>query len=139
MFKEFKEFAIKGNMLDLAIGVVIGAAFGKIIDSIVKDLILPIPAMFGGASFTNLYVNLKVPSGVDPAAFHTVAEANKAGIVTWNYGSFITEVINFLIIAFCLFIIVKGANKMRKPVEDAPAAPAEDVVLLTEIRDLLKK
>lgn len=140
MLKEFREFAVKGNMLDLAIGVIIGGAFGKIIDSIVKDLIMPIPAMMGGASFANLYVNLKVPAGVDPSAFHSVAEANKAGIVTWNYGSFITEIINFLIIAFCLFLIVKAVNKMkRNEPEPEPAPPAEDIVLLTEIRDLLKK
>ena len=140
MLKEFKEFAIKGNMLDLAIGVIIGGAFGKIVDSLVKDVIMPITAMFGGGSFANLYMNLKVPDGVNAAAFHSVEEANKAGIVTWNYGSFITEIINFLIVAFCLFLIVKAANKLRKPAPEPEAPPTpEDVVLLTEIRDLLKK
>lgn len=138
MLKEFKEFALKGNVLDLAIGVVIGGAFGKIIDSAVADLIMPIPGMAGGTDFSNMFVVLK-PGKDGSSTFTTVKQAVEAGAVTLNYGSFITALINFLIIAFFLFLVVKAANKMRKPAEEAPApAPAEDVVLLTEIRDLLK-
>ncbi len=138
MLKEFREFALKGNMMDLALGVIIGGAFGKIIDSLVKDVIMPIPGMFGGTDFSNLFVVLKAgKDGVNK--FDTLKAAKDAGATTWNYGSFATEVVNFLIIAICMFIVVKMMNKLRRPAEEAPAAPAEDVVLLTEIRDLLKK
>jgi len=138
MLKEFKEFAMKGNMLDLAIGVVLGGAFGKIIDSLVTDVIMPIPGMLGGVDFTNMFAVLK-PGKDGTSIFATLADATKAGAVTLNYGAFITVAINFLIVALCLFVVVKGVNKMRKPIV-APEAPlAEDVVLLTEIRDLLKK
>jgi len=116
MWKEFKEFAVKGNAIDLAVGVVIGAAFGGIVNSLVKDIIMPpIGLLTGGLDFTNMFVVLK-PSG---ASFATLADANKAAAVTWNYGNFITLAINFLIIAFCIFLVVKGLNKMKKP---APAA-----------------
>ena len=116
MWKEFKEFAIKGNAVDLAVGVVIGAAFGAIVTSLVKDIIMPpIGWLTGGLDFTNMFVVLK-PSG---ASFATLADAAKAGAVTWNYGSFITLVINFIIIAFCIFLVVKGLNRMKKP---APTA-----------------
>ena len=116
MWKEFKEFAVKGNAVDLAVGVVIGAAFGGIVNSLVKDIIMPpIGFLTGGLDFSNMFVVLK-PRG---ATFATLADANKAAAVTWNYGNFITLVINFLIIAFCIFLVVKGLNKMKKP---APAA-----------------
>ncbi|MBS1721810.1 MAG: large conductance mechanosensitive channel protein MscL [Armatimonadetes bacterium] len=138
MLKEFKEFALKGNMLDLAIGVVLGGAFGKIVDSLVKDVIMPIPGMAGGMDFTNMFAVLK-PGKDGTTSYDTLKAATDAGAVTLNYGSFITVLIQFLIIAFCLFLIVKGINRMRRePEAEAPAAPAEDVVLLTEIRDLLK-
>jgi large conductance mechanosensitive channel len=118
MWKEFKEFAVKGNAIDLAVGVVIGAAFGGIVNSLVKDIIMPpIGLLTGGLDFSNMFVVLK-PSG---ASFATLADANKAAAVTWNYGNFITLAINFLIIAFCIFLVVKGLNKMKKP---APAAAA---------------
>ena len=134
LLKEFKDFAMKGNVIDMAIGIVIGGAFGKIVTSLVNDLLMPcIGALIGGFDFTNLKVVLSkaVMDGeeiVKPA-------------VTLNYGTFINEIVNFLIIAFCIFLIIKGINKMHKKKEEAPAAPApkpEDVVLLEEIRDLLK-
>jgi len=116
MWKEFKEFAVKGNAIDLAVGVVIGAAFGGIVTSLVKDIIMPpIGLLTGGLDFTNMFAVLK-PRG---ASFATLADASKAGAVTWNYGNFITLVINFLIVAFCIFLVVKGVNKMKKP---SPAA-----------------
>lgn len=141
MLKEFKEFAMKGNMLDLAIGVVIGGAFGKIIDSLVKDIIMPpISMATGGLDFSNMFVVLKAPAA--GGTFNTVEEAVKAGAVTLNYGVFITAALQFLIVAFALFMVVKAVNSMRRKQEEAPAAPEvtpADVLLLTEIRDLLKK
>lgn len=141
MLKEFKEFAMKGNMLDLAIGVVIGGAFGKIIDSLVKDIIMPpISMATGGLDFSNMFVVLKAPAA--GGTFNTVEEAVKAGAVTLNYGVFITAALQFLIVAFALFMVVKAVNAMRRKQEEAPAAPEvtpADVLLLTEIRDLLKK
>lgn len=138
MLKEFKEFAMKGNMLDLAIGVVIGGAFGKIVDSVVTDLVMPIPGMLGGADFSNYFAVLK--AGKDGAtSYQTLAAAKEAGAVVLSWGNFVTAMINFLIVAFTLFLVVKAVNRMRKPVESAPEAPPADVLLLTEIRDLLKK
>ncbi|MBL8066005.1 MAG: large conductance mechanosensitive channel protein MscL [Chthonomonadaceae bacterium] len=138
MLKEFKAFAMQGNMLDLAIGVVIGAAFGKIVESMVKDVIMPIPAMAGGADFSNLFLVLK-PGKDGATAYASLDAAVKAGAVTFNWGSFVTTVVQFVIVAFFLFLVVKAVNKMRKPADDAPAAPSDEVVLLTEIRDALKK
>jgi large conductance mechanosensitive channel len=114
MWKEFKEFAIKGNAVDLAVGVIIGAAFGGIINSLVKDLLMPpIGLLTGGLDFSNKFLILKdAPGG---GTFATPADAIKAGAVTWNYGNFITLVINFLIVAFCIFLVVKGMNKMKRP------------------------
>ncbi|HRJ68220.1 MAG TPA: large conductance mechanosensitive channel protein MscL [Beijerinckiaceae bacterium] len=137
MLKEFKEFAMKGNVVDLAIGVIIGAAFGKIVESTVADIIMPIIGMLGNFDFSNLYASLgpKVPAGTG------YADAKKLGPVL-GYGQFITYVVNFVIIAWVLFMVVKGMNRLKKPEEAAPAAPAEppaDVKLLTEIRDLLAK
>lgn len=136
MLKEFREFALRGNMVDLAIGVIIGGAFGGLVNSIVADLLMPlIGVITGGIDFTNLYVQL---SG--PAVVGDLAAARKAG-ATLAYGNFITLTINFLIIAFVLFLVVKAMNRMKRKDEApaAPPAPPADVVLLTEIRDLLKK
>jgi large conductance mechanosensitive channel len=114
MWKEFKEFAIKGNAVDLAIGVIIGAAFGSIITSLVKDILMPpIGLLTGGLDFSNKFLILKdAPAG---GAFATPADAVKAGAITWNYGNFITLVINFLIVAFCIFMVVKAMNKLKRP------------------------
>jgi len=114
MFKEFKEFAIKGNAVDLAVGVVIGAAFGSIVASLVKDILMPpIGLLTGGLDFSNKFLVLKnAPGG---AAFATPVDAVKAGAITWNYGNFVTLVINFMIVAFCIFLVVKAMNKMKKP------------------------
>jgi large conductance mechanosensitive channel len=114
MWKEFKEFAVKGNAVDLAVGVIIGAAFGGIINSLVKDILMPpIGLLTGGLDFSNKFLVLKdAPGG---GIFHTSAEAAKAGAVTWNYGNFITLVINFVIVAFCIFLVVKAMNKMKRP------------------------
>ncbi len=120
MWKEFKEFAIKGNAVDLAVGVIIGAAFGGVISSLVKDIIMPpIGLLTGGLDFSNKFVILKdAPGG---GTFATAADAIKAGAVTWNYGSFVTLVVNFLIVAFCIFLIVRAMNNMKRPAPDAPA------------------
>ncbi len=140
MMKEFKEFAIKGNVMDLAIGVIIGAAFGKIVDSIVSDLIMPIVgAIFGKLDFSSLFVVLgNVPAGT---ALNLEA-LKKAGVPVLAYGNFITVAVNFLILAFIVFMLVKQINRLKKDtvtvVPPAPPTP-EDVVLLREIRDSLKK
>ena len=137
MFKEFKEFALKGNMLDMAIGIIIGAAFGAIISSLVDDVIMPpIGLVLGGVDFSQFFVVLK-----GEGDFSTIQQAQETGAVTWNIGLFINAILKFLIIAVALFIVVKGVNAMRKQEEEAPAKPApppQDIVLLTEIRDLLK-
>ena len=135
---EFKEFAVKGNAMDLAVGVIIGAAFGKIVESIVNDLIMPIVgAIFGGFDFSNLFIALdSVPEGVAM----TLAEVKKAGVPVFAYGSFLTILLNFIILAFIVFIIVKQINRLKKAAPPAPpAATPEDIVLLREIRDSLKK
>ena len=138
MLKEFKEFALRGNVVDLAIAVIIGAAFGKIVDSMVADIIMPIIGRItGGLDFSNMYVLLKgtVPEGT------SLADAKKVGAVL-AYGNFITLVVNFVIIAFVLFLAIKALNRLKnqKPAEEpAPAAPPADVQLLTEIRDLLAR
>jgi large conductance mechanosensitive channel len=134
---EFKEYAVKGNAMDLAVGVIIGAAFGKIVDSIVSDLIMPIVgAIFGGFDFSNKFIALKaVPEGVAM----TLAEVKKAGVPVFAYGNFLTILLNFLILAFIVFILVKQLNRLKKEAPAAPPATPEDVVLLREIRDSLKK
>ncbi len=113
MLKDFKEFAIKGNAVDMAVGIIIGAAFGGIVTSLVKDIIMPpVGVLTGGLDFSNKFVVLKdAPGG---GAFATAAEAAKAGAVTWNYGNFITLVVNFLIVAFCVFLLVRAINRLRK-------------------------
>ena len=135
--KEFKEFALKGNVVDLAVGVIIGGAFGKIVDSIVGDLIMPLVSrIFGGLDFSNYYIGL-----AGQAAGLTLVEAKKTGAV-FAYGSFLTVAINFIILAFIIFLMVKQMNRMNRaeaPAAAAPAATPEDVVLLREIRDSLRK
>jgi large conductance mechanosensitive channel len=135
MLQEFKEFALKGNVMDLAVGVIIGGAFGKIVDSIVGDLIMPVVSkVFGGLDFSNYYIAL-----AGQAAGLPLAEAKKAGAVL-AYGNFITIALNFVILAFIIFMMVKQMNRMRKEAPPAPPAPTpEDVVLLREIRDSLRK
>ncbi|MBP9787350.1 MAG: large conductance mechanosensitive channel protein MscL [Acinetobacter sp.] len=138
--KEFKEFAIKGNMMDLAIGVIIGGAFGKIIDSLVKDIIMPLISVItgGGVDFTQKFIVL----GDNPNNLQSLAELTKAGVNVLTYGNFLTIFINFIILAWVVFLMVKVMNRMRKQEEAAPAAPAatpEDIQLLREIRDSLKK
>lgn len=144
MLEEFKKFALKGNMVDLAIGFILGGAFGTIVKSLVNDVIMPpIGLLMGGVDFSNLFINL---SDVELAAGTTVEAAAEAGAVTLNYGAFINNCISFLILAVVLFFIVKAINtakeKLAKQEEEAAAAPAEPAaqeVLLGEIRDLLKK
>ena len=114
MWKEFKEFAVKGNAVDLAVGVIIGAAFGGIVNSLVKDILMPpVGLLTGGLDFSNKFLILKAaPSG---GFFNTPAEAAKAGAVTWNYGNFITLIINFVIVALCIFLVVKAMNRLKSP------------------------
>jgi large conductance mechanosensitive channel len=135
---EFKAFAMKGNVVDLAVGVIIGGAFGKIVDSVVNDLIMPVVGrLFGGLDFTNYFFPLK---DVPPGTLQTVDAVRKAGVPVLAYGSFITISLNFLIMAFIIFMMVKQMNRMKKEAPPpAPAAPPEDVVLLREIRDSLRK
>lgn len=140
IIQEFKEFAVKGNVMDLAIGVIIGGAFGKIIDSMVKDLLMPIISwMLGGdVDYTNWFVVL----GDNPNSISNLAAAQEAGLNVFAYGNFITVFINFLLLAWVVFLLVKVMNRLRKQEEAAPAEPAptpEDVQLLREIRDELKK
>lgn len=140
--KEFKEFIMRGNVLDMAVGIVIGAAFGAIIASFVNDVLMPpIGMLLGNTDFSEMYILLK--QGAEVAGpYASLAAAKEAGAVTLNYGMFINAVISFLIIAFAIFMVVKAFNKLRreKPVEEvAPAPPAEDILLLREIRDSLKK
>jgi large conductance mechanosensitive channel len=136
MIDEFKEFAVKGNALDLAVGVVLGAAFGKIVSSLVDDVIMPpVGLALGGADFTNLFVNL------GPGNYATLEEAKAAGAPTLNYGNFLQTLVDFLLVALALFLMVRFLNRLRRKKEEAPAAPAappEEVVLLREIRDALK-
>src|SRR3954471_12390691 len=138
MVKEFREFALKGNVMDLAVGVIIGAAFGKIVDSLVKDMIMPvIGRIVGGLDFSNMFVMLGRP----PAGYTgplTYEALTKAGVPLLAYGNFITVVINFIILAFVIFLIVRQMNRLRRE-EPAASAPPEDVLLLREIRDALKK
>ncbi|MGB9990195.1 large conductance mechanosensitive channel protein MscL [Pseudoduganella rhizocola] len=138
MLQEFKQFAMKGNVIDLAVGVIIGAAFSKIVDSLVQDIIMPpIGKLIGGLDFTNYYLPL---NGQDPTL--ALAEAKKLGAVL-AYGNFLTILLNFIILAFVIFQMVRLVNKARRADEPAvaaePAPPAEDIMLLREIRDSLRK
>jgi large conductance mechanosensitive channel len=129
MLKEFKEFAVKGNMIDMAVGIIIGAAFGKVVSSLVKDVLMPpLGILIGGVDFTDLAFTLK-------------AAADGAEAVTLNYGAFIQTIVDFLIVAFAIFVAIKVINTLKRQEEEAPAAPAKpstEELLLTEIRDLLK-
>ncbi|MGB5302298.1 MAG: large conductance mechanosensitive channel protein MscL [Gemmatimonadota bacterium] len=140
MLKEFKEFAAKGNMLDMAVGIVIGAAFATIITSLVNDIVMPpIGMALGGVDFAEFYAILQQGDPAGPYA--TLAAAKEAGAVTMNWGIFINALISFLIVAFALFMVIKGFNKMKAEEEAAPEAPPEpsaEETLLSEIRDLLK-
>ena len=138
MMKEFKEFAVKGNMIDMAVGIIIGAAFKSVVSSLVKDVIMPpIGKMLGNVDFSQLFISL------GDAGYATIKEAEAAAAPIIKYGAFIQSVVDFLIIAFVIFVMVKGINSMKKKEEaapePAPAEPAEDIVLLREIRDSLKK
>ena len=138
MIHEFKEFAIKGNVIDLAVGVIIGAAFSKIVDSVVSDLIMPvIGAVIGKLDFSNLFLVLgSVPPGIPT----TLDALKKAGVPVFAYGNFITVAVNFAILAFIIFLMVKQINRLKRREVVAPiAAPAENIVLLREIRDSLKR
>ncbi|HWU76552.1 MAG TPA: large-conductance mechanosensitive channel protein MscL [Rhodanobacter sp.] len=131
MLQEFKAFAMRGNVMDMAVGIVIGGAFGKIVSSLVSDVIMPpIGWLTGGIDFSKLKWVIKPADNTDPA--HKIAE------VAISYGAFINTIITFVIIAFAIFMVIKAMNRLQKKEEAAPAAPAADVVLLTEIRDLLK-
>jgi large conductance mechanosensitive channel len=138
MLQEFREFAVKGNVMDLAVGVIIGAAFGKIVDSVVNDLIMPlIGRVTGGLDFSNYFYALKdVPQGTPM----TLDAVKKAGVPVFAYGNFITIVLYFLILAWIIFVMVKWINRLKKQAPPAPPAEApEDVKLLREIRDALKR
>jgi large conductance mechanosensitive channel len=140
MLGEFREFAVKGNVIDLAVGVIIGAAFGKIVDSLVGDLIMPmIAALFGRVDFSNLFVVLGHPP---PGTATTLDALKKAGVPVLAYGNFLTIVVNFLLLAFVIFLMVKQVNRLRRrpaPADAPPLAPPEDVMLLREIRDSLRR
>ena len=137
MMSEFKDFAVKGNVMDMAIGIIIGGAFGKIIASMVNDVLMPIIGLaLGGVSFTDLYYAL------DGASYESLTAAEEAGAALVKYGAFIQNVVDFVIIAFVIFMMVRWINKLKKKKEEAPAAPPEpsdEVKLLTEIRDSLAK
>jgi len=144
MFNEFKKFAMQGNVVDLAVGVIIGAAFGAIVTSIVQDVVMPVVGLFtGGLDFSQRFVLLK--TGNPPGPYASVALAKTAGATTLNYGLFLNAVLNFLIVAFALFLVVKAMNSARQSraqqaaaVPPAPPAPSTEVLLLTEIRDVLR-
>jgi large conductance mechanosensitive channel len=141
MVQEFREFAVKGNVVDLAVGVIVGAAFGKIVDSLVKDLVMPVVGLLvGRLDFSSQFVVLgSVPEGVP----RTLADLSKAGIPVLAWGNFVTVLVNFVILAFVIFLMVRQVNRLRRhtaePQAAAPAAPPEDIVLLREIRDSLKR
>lgn len=137
LISEFREFAIKGNAMDLAVAVIIGAAFGKIVESIVNDLIMPVVgALSGGFDFSNFFVALApVPEGVAM----TLAGVREAGVPVIAYGNFLTILLNFVILAFIVFILVRQLNRLKREAPAVPSAPPEDILLLREIRDELKK
>lgn len=138
MLKDFRDFAVKGNVIDLAVAVIIGAAFGKIVDSLVKDLVNPIlGAIVGKPDFSNLYLVLRLPDGYSgPMNYEALT---KAGATVFGYGAFLTAVINFLLLAFVIFWMVKLVSRVKSSIDAAPAPTPDDVVLLREIRDLLQK
>jgi len=136
---EFKEFAVKGSVVDLAVGIIIGLAFGRIVDSLVKDIIMPVVGqIFGGLDFTNWFIMLRSP----PAGYSgpmTYDALTKAGVPLLAYGNFITVVINFIILAFIIFAMVKQINRLKRETPPAPPAPPEEVMLLRDIRDSLRR
>ena len=140
MMQEFREFAVKGNVIDLAVGVIIGGAFGKIVDSVVADLIMPVVGLvFGKLDFSNLFIVLGT---VPPGTGTTLDALKKAGVPVFAYGNFLTVAVNFVILAFIIFMMIKQINRLKREAPPAPAvpvAPPEDIVLLREIRDSLKK
>ena len=140
MMQEFREFAVKGNVIDLAVGVIIGGAFGKIVDSVVADLIMPVVGLvFGKLDFSNLFIVLGT---VPPGTGTTLDALKKAGVPVFAYGNFLTVAVNFVILAFIIFMMIKQINRLKReapPAPTAPVAPPEDIVLLREIRDSLKK
>ena len=140
MLGEFREFAVKGNVIDLAVGVIIGAAFGKIVDSLVGDVIMPmIAALFGRLDFSNLFLVL---GQAPPGTATTLDALKKAGVPVLAYGNFLTILVNFVLLAFIIFLMVKQINRLKRqadPAKAPPAAPPEDVVLLREIRDSLRR
>ena len=142
MLEEFRKFAVKGNVLDMAVGIIIGAAFGTIVQSLVNDVLMPpIGLLLGGVDFTDLFLTLQ--QGATPGPYATLAAAQEAGAVTINVGVFINTLISFLIVAFSVFMVVRSFNRLKtKEEEAAPAAPpppSAEVTLLTEIRDLLQR
>ena len=136
MLKEFKEFAMRGNVLDMAIGIIIGGAFGKIISSFVADILMPpIGKLIGNVDFTDLFLN------ISEGTYETLDAAKEAGAVTINYGVWLNSVIDFVIVAFAIFLLIKQVNRFKKKEEEAPAAPpapSKEEMLLGEIRDILK-
>ena len=140
MMQEFREFAVKGNVIDLAVGVIIGGAFGKIVDSVVADLIMPVVGLvFGKLDFSNLFIVLGT---VPPGTGTTLDALKKAGVPVFASGNFLTVAVNFVILAFIIFMMIKQINRLKReapPAPAAPVAPPEDIVLLREIRDSLKK
>ena len=139
MMQEFREFAVKGNVIDLAVGVIIGGAFGKIVDSVVADLIMPVVGLvFGKLDFSNLFVVL---GSVPPGTAMTLDALKKAGVPVFAYGNFITVAVNFAILAFIIFLMIKQVNRLKRNTPPAPEVvppTAEDIILLREIRDSLK-
>lgn len=141
MLKEFKEFAMRGNVVDMAVGIIIGAAFGAIVGSFVNDVLMPVIGLFlGGTDFANLFLVLK--NGTAPAPYASLATAREAGAVVVGYGVLLNAVVNFLIVAFALFLLIKGMNATKRKQAEAPAAPpapSKEEQLLTQIRDLLAR
>jgi large conductance mechanosensitive channel len=142
MFKEFKEFVMRGNVFDMAVGIIIGASFGGIVSSLVNDVIMPpIGLLLGGVDFSSFYLLLKDGAAV-AGPYADLAAAKKAGAVTLNYGMFFNTIVSFIILAFAIFLMVKFVNKLKRqtpPPAPAPAEPTEDILLLREIRDNLKR
>jgi large conductance mechanosensitive channel len=141
MLKEFKEFAVKGNMIDMAVGIIMGAAFGTIVSSLVADILMPpLGLAMGGVDFSNMFVTLQV-GATDAGPYSSLAQAKAAGAVTLNYGVFINACVSFLIVALSIFMLVKGVNTLKRNEQaaaPAPAGPTPEQALLAEIRDLLK-
>lgn len=142
MLKEFKEFAVRGNVLDMAVGIVVGAAFGTIVRSLVDDILMPpIGLLLGGVDFSDLF--LTISEGTIPGPYATLPAAQEAGAVTLNYGVFVNSLISFVIVAFAVFVVVRGFNRLKRKREveeeaPAPPAPTREEQLLAEIRDVLK-